>query len=290
MKKIGWLIYNQEMAEINQGFITWFMEEAVNLNIELHLLLKENLSYGIINDELYILHKNKKITFPDFVIMRNNDPLLSKQIENLGIMLFNSAFTSEISNHKGKTHQYLAGKGIPMLNTAFINRTEFTPNSLPFTYPVVVKEVAGKGGNEVFAVSSVQELEKLLETIHSKELIIQEMGEVPGRDVRVFVVGNEIQAAILRYSDDDFRANYSLGGNARLYELSKKEKELVNKVIDQFNGDLGFVGIDFLFSKDGSFVFNEIEDVAGSRTLYANSNVNIVKLYLEFVLKRLRAI
>ncbi|RXI98428.1 ATP-grasp domain-containing protein [Anaerobacillus alkaliphilus] len=285
MKKTGWLIYNQEMSELNEGFISWFMEEAVQLDIKLHVLIKEDLSYGIANNDLFLLHQGEKIEYPDFVIMRNNDPLLSKQLENLGLKVFNTSFTSEISNHKGKTHQYLAGKGIPMLDTVFVRREEFRPQSIPFSYPIVVKEVAGKGGNEVFSASNQEELEQLLETITAKEIIIQKMGDVPGKDVRVFVVGNEIIAAILRYSDRDFRANYSLGGQARLYDLSENEKSLVYKVIEQFKGDIGFVGIDFLFNKDGSFVFNEIEDVAGSRTLYANSKVNIVKHYLEFVLK-----
>ncbi len=286
MKKIGWLIYNREMSEINSGFITWFMEEAEKLQIELHLLIKEDLSYGIRHNNLFLLNQGKPTaTKPDFIIIRNNDPLLSKQLENLGYPVFNTALVSDISNHKGKTHQYLAGKDIPMLDTLFVRKDEFNSEYIPFPYPVVVKDVSGKGGSDVFAAEDRLELTKLLTTITAKEVIIQRMGDVPGRDVRVFVVGNTIIAAILRYSDQDFRANYSLGGNARLYELSEKERELVHKVMDEFQGGLGFVGIDFLFAKDGSFVFNEIEDVAGSRTLYANSNVNIVRHYLEYVLR-----
>ncbi len=288
MSKQGWLIYNQEMAQINEKFIAWFMTTAEQLKIELRLVIKEELSYGVINNQLFILYKGEQLAAPDFAIMRNNDPLLSKQLEGLGVTVFNTAFTSEISNHKGKTHQYLAGKGIPMLDTVFVRLEEWSPKSLPFSYPVVVKEVAGKGGNEVYAATSVAELENILSNVTAKELVIQRMGDVPGRDVRVFVVGNQIIAAALRYSDSDFRANYSLGGQARLYELSGEERALVQKVIDQFAGGLGFVGIDFLFAKDGSFIFNEIEDVAGSRTLSANSDVDIVKHYLEYVVRSLK--
>ncbi|OIJ18360.1 hypothetical protein BKP45_12350 [Anaerobacillus alkalidiazotrophicus] len=287
MKKTGWLIYNKESSKINEGFITWFIEEATKLNIDLRLLLKEDLSYGVLNHRLFILHKGVTLEKPNFVISRNNDPLLSKQLEDLQIKVYNSAFTSDICNHKGKTHQFLANKDIPMLDTLFINRDEFEPNYLPFPYPVVVKDVTGRGGNEVFTASSVEELRTLLWKVQAKELIIQRMGDVPGRDVRVFVVGKTIIAAILRYSDNDFRANFSLGGKARLYELSSEQQALVHKIIDQFDDEFGFVGIDFLFAKDGSFIFNEIEDVAGSRTLYAHSNVNIVKLYLEYILKSL---
>lgn len=287
MKKTGWLIYNKESSEINKGFIAWFMEEATKLPIQLDLLLKEDLYYGVIENKLFIHHKGVEREKPDFVIMRNNDPLLSKQLEAMGSVVFNDSFTSKISNHKGKTHQFLANSGIPMLDTLFVSRDEFEPRGMPFSYPVVVKTVGGRGGNDVFAANSVNELKNLLKKVESNELIIQRMGDVPGRDVRVFVVGKTIVAAILRYSDEDFRANFSLGGSARFYELSLQEKEMVEKVIALFENGFGFVGIDFLFAKDGSFIFNEIEDVAGSRTLYANSSVNIVKLYLEHVLKSL---
>ena len=287
MKAIGLLIYNEERALINKGFIKWFLDEAEKMNIQLEFILKEDLSYGVIKNQLFIYHKGVMLSKPDFVILRNNDPILSRQLERLGINVFNSAFTSEISNHKGRTHQFLANKDIPMLDTLFVARDEFNPSTIPFPYPVVVKEVTGRGGNEVYAATSVQEVRDLLKKVKSNELIIQQMGEVPGRDVRVFVVGGEIIAAILRYCDHDFRANYSLGGEARLYELSEEEKVTVKKIIAQFEHNLGFVGIDFLFAKDGSFIFNEIEDVAGSRTLYANSNINIVKLYLEHIMRKI---
>lgn len=285
MQKTGWLIYNKEMAQINSGFISWFMGEALVLHLELQLVIKEDLHYGVTSDQLSMLHKGKEVCFPDFAIMRNNDPLLTEQLNCLGIKVFNNSLVSQISNHKGRTHQFLAGKGIPMLDTLFVIREEFSHESLPFSYPIVIKAVAGRGGNEVYAATCREELEDILEKMQTKELIIQRMGDVPGRDVRVYVVGGEIQAAILRSSDIDFRANFSLGGKSQLFELTEEQRKLVKRVIDAFDGELGFVGIDFLFSKDGSFIFNEIEDVAGSRTLSANSDINIVRLYLKHILR-----
>ena len=286
MQRKGWLIYNQEDAKRNQGFITWMLDEAKLLNIELTLVLKEELLYGVINHKLFIKHKDER-SLPSFVIMRHIDPLLSKQFELLDIRVFNTSFIADCCNHKGKTHQLLAAAQIPMLDTIFTRTTESDSELLPFSYPVVVKEVEGRGGQQVYAVSSPNELQVLLASISSNEVIIQQMGDVPGKDVRVFVVGNEIIAATLRSSESSFKANVSLGGHSQLYELSNREKALVHKVIDQFHGELGFVGIDFLFSKDGSLLFNEIEDVVGSRTLSANSSINIVELYLNYIISSL---
>ena len=47
--------------------------------------------------------------------------------------------------------------------------------------------------------------------------------------------------------------------------------------------DFSLVGIDFVFHR-GKMVFNEIEDVVGARMLYSKTDINIVSLYLDFIL------
>ena len=76
---------------------------------------------------------------------------------------------------------------------------------------------------------------------------------------------DQIIASILRVSNSDFRSNYSLGGTAKIYNLSHEERSIVYKIIELF--DFGLVGIDFYFM--GKMVFNEIEDVVGARMLYS---------------------
>ncbi|MFV8828740.1 ATP-grasp domain-containing protein [Alkalihalobacterium sp. APHAB7] len=284
-KRTGWLIYNREDADKNQAYIKWMLEEAELLNIDLSFYFKEELLYGVLNQQLFIHHHQAQLQLPDFAIMRNIDPLFSQQLEALGVTVFNNSFVSGLCNDKARTHQFLTRAGIPMLNTLFVKKNEFVPLHLPFSYPIVVKEVSGRSGQQVYAVENLQALESLLANITSNDLIIQEMGDVPGKDVRVFVIGSTIIAAILRYSTTDFKANFSLGGSAKLYELNDEETTLVEKIIAQFDGQLGLVGIDFLFNKEGQFIFNEIEDVVGSRTLSANSSYNIVRLYLQHIMQ-----
>ncbi|MCD8500956.1 MAG: ATP-grasp domain-containing protein [Bacillaceae bacterium] len=162
---------------------------------------------------------------------------------------------------------------------------EVHDTSIPFTYPFVLKEVEGRGGQHVYLVHSNVELESLLPQLTAHTIIVQKLGAVPGKDVRVFVIGHEIIGATLRTSSSSFKANVSLGGTSSLYKLSTCEKELVHKIIHLFKGQIGFVGIDFLFGEDGELVFNEIEDVVGSRTLSANSTINVVQLYLKHIEK-----
>ncbi len=113
-----------------------------------------------------------------------------------------------------------------------------------------------------------------------KQYVIQKAASDLGRDVRVYVVGNRITAAVLRTSGTDFRSNYCLGGSVELYHLTEAERRLTERVMAQFS--IGMAGIDFIFH-NGSMVFNEIEDMAGARGLYSLTDYDIVDDYIGYI-------
>jgi RimK family alpha-L-glutamate ligase len=283
--KTAWLIYTVTDANRNHDYIKWMMEEANNLNINLQLMLKERFSYGVKNNQLFIDYDGLEKKLPDFIIMRSIDSLLSTHLESMGGHVYNSALTADLANDKAKTHQYLACHHIPMVDTLFGDRSIFE-RKLNWDFPFVIKESSGRGGEQVYLVQSLQDIERLKPKLADKKIIVQKIA-TPGKDVRVFVIGNTIIAAILRESNHDLRANHSLGGTSRVYTLSDEEEKLVNNIISLF--DFGLVGIDFIFDCNGHFLFNEIEDVVGSRTLSVNTDINIVKLYLEYILQDLQS-
>ena len=58
----------------------------------------------------------------------------------------------------------------------------------------------------------------------------------------------------------------------------------MNKIIDLF--EFGLVGIDFIIGDESELIFNEIEDVVGSRMLYQCApEINIVERYLRFIIR-----
>ena len=65
--------------------------------------------------------------------------------------------------------------------------------------------------------------------------------------------------------------------------FSDEEREKVEKVIRLF--DFDFVGIDFIFN-NGKMVFNEIEDVVGSRMVYTYTDIDIVEMYVDYILEK----
>ncbi|MGE1162264.1 ATP-grasp domain-containing protein [Peribacillus simplex] len=276
-KQAGWLIYNREDAINNKGYIDWMLGEASQLDLDLHFLHREDLRIGHRFNELYVEHEMKPISLPDFAIVRTIDPFFTRQLEQLGIACFNSSSVSEIANDKAKTHQYLSSLGIPMADTVYCNGR---PNAEDMEFPFIAKETRGRGGKQVYLIEDADDLAEL----NDGNWIVQKPG-LFGRDIRVFVVGKKVKAAVLRESDSSFKANYTLGGSASLYELTASDLTLVERVIEAF--DFGLVGIDFIFAEDGSLMLNEIEDVVGSRTLSALSDMNIVRDYLLFIKERI---
>ena len=282
MKYTGWLIYEDEHASKNKAFIQWFLDEAPLLDIDLHFYLQSEITFGVRNKQLFVHVKGNELQLPDFVIMRDINPLLSKQLEMLGVPCFNSSFVSSICNDKAFTHQYLAAHNIPMLDTYFVNRkTLLLTKKAPLPFPFVLKTRSGRSGNEVFLIKSEIEFAHYLRIIENNDLLLQPLASSPGKDVRVFIVGQNIVGAVMRYNDNDFKANYTLGGQAKEYILNEDEKQIVEEIVSLFS--FGMAGIDFLFDQEGNLLFNEIEDVVGCRTLCKVTDINIVKLYLEYI-------
>lgn len=280
----GWLIYSEQDAIYNQSYIKWFIDEAKKQNIALQLILREELTIGVSGNKNSTLLKGKKTILPNFAIIRTVEPLLNLHLESLGMPIFNSSYISEVANHKARTYFEVEKLGIPMVNTAFFNRNNLTSH-VPMPFPFVIKEAAGRGGKQVYFIENEHDWDVFISNASPTDYVVQSTDVQLGKDLRVFIVGKEIIGAVLRESSSDFRANFKLGGSAKLYRLSLAEKEMVGKIINHF--DFGMVGIDFLIGHQNELLFNEIEDVVGSRTLSAVSDINILEKYVTHIKTRL---
>ena len=184
-----------------------------------------------------------------------------------------------ICNDKAKTYQYVAQLKIPMVETRFCKKNQLKLELQQMKNEVVVKSVSGHGGTEVFLVQN-QEYDPRMLTIES-DFVIQPLVGNKHQDLRVYVLGKEILACVLRIAKEGFKSNFSLGGNVELYQLSEEQEENVNRITALF--DFGLVGIDFIIADDGTLLFNEIEDVVGARMLYQCTDINLVKKYLSYI-------
>jgi glutathione synthase/RimK-type ligase-like ATP-grasp enzyme len=151
---------------------------------------------------------------------------------------------------------------------------------------VVVKAVGGRSGKQVYLADGDAAWSSLTEQLPDGRYVVQPLCGTPGVDIRVFVVGRCVVAAIRRQSGMDgpagFRANYSMGGSAAPHDLTPSQEALVMRIVEAFAFD--YVGIDFLLDGQGAFLFNEIEDAVGSRTLSICTDIDIAERFMAHVL------
>lgn len=280
----GWLIYNKIDAKENSAYIDWFIEEARFQHMYLKLIYREDITIGILNNEDTVLIQGTPANTPDFAVIRTIDTMLSYHLETCRIHVFNSAHISKMCNHKSFTYQAVQKLGIPIVDTVFSHQSLLT-QQLPLEFPFVVKESTGRSGQHVFLITNQEDWNLGKNKLNPTDLVIQSANVQYGKDIRVFVIGKTIIGAVLRENDNDFRANFKLGGTATWYDLSKHEKAMIQIIVNYFKFDM--VGIDFLLNDQGELLFNEIEDVVGSRILSAVSNINLLKKYITHIKKQL---
>lgn len=274
----GWLIYREEDLDRNKRFIQLLTEASFHLGISLKVKTLEEIQWKI-------HHSSEPFSTgkPKFLINRSVSPWLSELAELFHIRVFNHSFVSRIANDKRLTHAYFRQKNIPFLETMVITKCELQAGNLPLPYPFIVKDPLGRGGKGVRKIANKPQLIETLPLLED-ELIIQPVAEKAGYDLRVYIVGNQIVAAILRESinkEQEFRANISVGGKASLYVLSDAERKFINQLCEGIQ--LDFVGLDFLFAENGQLLFNEMEDAVGCRSLYMHSEINIAEIFMEYV-------
>ncbi|MBP1968806.1 gamma-F420-2:alpha-L-glutamate ligase [Virgibacillus natechei] len=284
--KHGWLIYAEANVEENRSYINWMIAEAQMQNVSLELVIREQLIIGIENQERTIKVDNKEVHKPDFAIIRLIEPLLNLHLETCGITVFNSSSISSICNNKALTHHHIIDQDIPMVDTIFAQK-DTVSQTPPMPYPFIIKETSGRGGKQVYYIQDKQDWLNRISSIATNDIIIQACNVQLGKDLRVFVIGKEIIGAVLRESTDDFRSNFKLGGSARMYQLHAHERSIISKIIRSFHFDM--VGIDFLIGLNGELLFNEIEDVVGSRTLSTVSDLNILEKYITHITDKLKS-
>lgn len=236
----GILVYSEYEAKRNA-----FAVEKFRQNLDIKLVFESDVDFS---------------SNPDFVVNRTNHYEIAEGFEQKGIRVFNPSSITRLANDKQKCYEFMAENGIEIMP---INYTGV---------PVVKKARGGKGGTEVFMLHKAEPFEN--------GFVYQKPASDLGRDLRVWLIGGEIIATVLRQSETDFRSNFCLGGSASVYSLSDEERELVKKISSLVSYD--YIGIDFVFNR-GKIVFNEIEDTVGARMVYDKTDLDIISKYCKYI-------
>ena len=276
----GWLVVNRFL---NTGKFTdltlRFLIAADKLGVSLRVFTNDELLPCMCGRGLDILPEET----PDFVLFYDKDVMLARQLERRGLRLFNSSRSIELCDDKSLMHFELEGI-VPMPRTFC---APFTYENIGYTdtgflggiferlgSPLVIKEVCGSFGQQVWLASSPEEAKGILEKVGGRRVIFQEfISSSFGRDVRINVVGDRVIASMERFNEHgDFRANISNGGSMRPHTPTPAEEELALSVSSVLG--LDFCGIDLLYGKDGEPVFCEVNSNAHFKSIYDCTGVN----------------
>lgn len=275
--KTLWLVYEQKEVARNRFFVSRWEEAAKARGVRLHLVFVEELTFGIKDHRPFLAHQ-KGLPLPDFAVMRLNRPALSLQLEAMGVLVYNNAWCAQVFNDKCRTHLLLSPH-LPMMDTVFLRGDE---EDSPLPYPVVVKAAHSAGGRLVFLAHDQAGFQAAVAAVAPDQALVQPLCDTPGRDLRVYILGNQVYQTMMRVSEHDFRSNVGQGGQGVPAEMTPAVTEMVNKVLSQF--DIAFGGIDFIKHR-GEWLFNEIEDAVGTRMLYALNKRDPVFDYLDLILR-----
>ncbi len=295
----AWLITNgflnsAKFHEINQ----WLVEAGKRKGIEIQIRSNDQCLVEL--GESCVLSDSMDcfIDKPDFILFWDKDIRLAKQLEWKGFRLFNSANAIEVCDDKSLTHMLLEQAHIPMPKTILAPKTfeniGFT--NLDFLdqvmkrlgFPIVIKECFGSFGQQVYLVTNERECFNKVKELEAKPILFQEFIQTSfARDIRLQVVGDEVVAAMYRYSDNgDFRANVSNGGKMKPYIPTQDQ---INLAIQSTKAlGLDFAGVDLLFSEGEEPIVCEVNSNAHFKNIYDCTGVNVADSIMEYICQQWR--
>lgn len=299
---IAYIIYYDEEAKKNSGFIDMLKSECRKYDIALEYISFEKVN---LMSESSFENKFKKILF---VINRTREYKLSLRFEKINVKVFHSSKITELGNNKYKTYCCLKeyfekNKNEPqgewIAHTVLVKADDL--NNVLNDYigkDYVIKSVDGHGGSQVFSLNDDgtklgsyrknrdNAKNNIYKSLQGHDCVLQKRIDSDSNDIRVYIVFGKIYAAVLRHGNDGFKSNFSLGGSVEEYFLDEEQKKFIEKFIEAFGaGQLSMAGIDFILTRDGNLIFNELEEMVGSRMLYNCSKHDIVRKYVEQIAK-----
>lgn len=282
--KTLWLLYDDIDYAVNQGFARMMQERGEPLGLDVQAVVLSQLVLGMDENGQPACLRNGMAECPDAILSRQRDSLVSEHFERMGIPVFNNSRVCRICNDKRITYQFL--QGLPIPQTVFLSPFQKEPPA-GTQFPVVLKPACSHGGDRVLVANNLGEWHEAASRILPEPALQQSVVTEAGQDLRVYVLGGEILAGVMRTARSGVVSNFKQGGHVALHELTQAERELAQAVIDRFEqagAPLHMAGVDLLYDH-GHPVLGEVEDVVGSRMLYNTSDIDIVALYLQHIAK-----
>ena len=211
-----------------------------------------------------------------------------RQFEMMGVYSVNESVAINRSRDKLRASQLLARRGIGLPVTGFANSPDDTNDLLGFVggAPVVIKLLEGTQGVGVVLAETKKAAESVIEAFRGLKanFIVQEfIKEAGGADIRCFVVGDKVVAAMKRQGKEgEFRSNLHRGGSAKLIKITPEERSTAVRSAKVMG--LNVAGVDLLRSNHGPVVM-EVNSSPGLEGIETATNKDIAGMIIAFIEK-----
>jgi [lysine-biosynthesis-protein LysW]--L-2-aminoadipate ligase len=209
-------------------------------------------------------------------------------LEGLGARMINTLYTSFMCGNKLFSHIELEKNGIQTPNAMCAFNIDSSVEGIKkFGYPVVIKPTVGSWGRLIGLLNDEEAVKAVLEDREHMFPIyhinyFEEFVKRPPRDIRAIVIGDEVVAAIYRYSGtNEWKTNMALGGQATPCPITTELEEICIKSSKIFKGDI--VGVDLMESQKYGLVVHEVNNTTEFKNTVRVTGVDIPGLIVDYM-------
>jgi len=212
-----------------------------------------------------------------------------RQFEMMNVFPLNESVAITRSRDKLRSAQLLARKGVGMPVTGFAHNPDDIEDLIKEVggAPLVIKLLEGTQGIGVVLAETKKAAESVIQAFMGLKanIMVQEfIKEAGGADIRCFVVGGKVVAAMKRQGPEgEFRSNLHRGGSANLVRLTPGERATAVRAAKVMG--LEVCGVDILRSNHGPLVM-EVNSSPGLRGIEEASNKDVAGTIIQYMEKR----
>jgi ribosomal protein S6--L-glutamate ligase len=209
-----------------------------------------------------------------------------RQFEMIGVATPNGSDAILRARDKLRSLQLLARENIDLPTTVFGDNPDDTSDLLAMLGdpPHVIKLNEGAQGQGVLLAEKRSAARGMIEAfrgLYANFLVQEFIREANGADLRCFVIGDRVVAAMRRQAPEgDFRANIHRGGTASAVKLTAREAEVAVSAARVMG--LGVAGVDLLRSKRGPLVL-EVNSSPGLEGIEAATGLDVAGAIIDYV-------
>lgn len=209
-----------------------------------------------------------------------------RQFEMMGKYSINGSDAISRSRDKLRSLQLLSRKKVGLPVTTFAHDTKATGSLIKLCggAPVVIKLLEGTQGVGVVLTETQKAAESVIEAFRGLDanILVQDfVKEANGADIRCFVIGDKVVAAMKRQGGEgEFRSNLHRGGEATLVKLSPEERATAVKAAKAMG--LGLAGVDLLRSNSGPVVM-EVNSSPGLEGIEKATGRNVASMIIKWI-------